>query len=114
MIELGIYSGVHHGFDNLDLSVVPTRGVTFSSVMFKGHRVEFNQDATKDPIVELLHRLEGYSAVNPASLASLVCLTRSAAKSCAACWGELPTFVRPCLRKPSCTSGRLSTTIVAS
>jgi dienelactone hydrolase len=47
-IELVVYSGVHHGFDNLDLSLVPSRGVTV-----KGHRVEFNEDATKDAIVRV-------------------------------------------------------------
>ena len=45
-VELVVYPGVHHGFDNLDLSLVPTRGVTV-----KGHRVEFDEDATKKAIV---------------------------------------------------------------
>lgn len=47
-IELVIYPGVHHTFDALDLSLVPTRGVTFL-----GHRVEYNEEATKDSIVRV-------------------------------------------------------------
>ena len=47
-IELVIYPGVHHSFDQLDLSLVPTRGITF-----KGHRVEFNEEATKNAIVRV-------------------------------------------------------------
>jgi dienelactone hydrolase len=47
-IELVVYPGVHHGFDYLDLSLVPTRGITF-----KGYRVEYNEEATKDSIVRV-------------------------------------------------------------
>lgn len=47
-VELVVYPGVQHGFDNLDLSLVPTRGVTF-----KGHRLEFNEEATKNAIVRV-------------------------------------------------------------
>jgi dienelactone hydrolase len=48
LIELVIYPGVHHGFDYLDLSLVPTRGITF-----KGHRIEYNEEATKNSIVRV-------------------------------------------------------------
>jgi dienelactone hydrolase len=47
-IELVIYPGVHHSFDVLDLSLAPTRGTTVH-----GHRVEYNEDATKDAIVRV-------------------------------------------------------------
>jgi dienelactone hydrolase len=47
-IELVIYPGVHHSFDALDLSLVPTRGITFH-----GHRVEYNEEATKNAIVRV-------------------------------------------------------------
>jgi dienelactone hydrolase len=58
-VELVVYPGVHHGFDNLDLSLVPTRGVTF-----KGHRVEYNEEATRNAIVavrDFLQRTIGKS-----------------------------------------------------
>ena len=48
LIELVIYPGAHHGFDLLDLSLVPTRGVTAY-----GHRVEYNEEATKNAIVKV-------------------------------------------------------------
>jgi dienelactone hydrolase len=47
-IELVIYPGVHHGFDRLELSLIPTRGVSFH-----GHRIEYNEDATKNAIVRV-------------------------------------------------------------
>jgi len=47
-LELIVYPGVHHGFDLVDFSLVPTRGVTFL-----GHRIEYNEDATKDAIVKV-------------------------------------------------------------
>lgn len=47
-IELVIYPGVHHSFDQLELSLAPTRGITI-----KGHRAEFNEDAMKDSIVRV-------------------------------------------------------------
>jgi len=47
-IELVVYPGVHHSFDQLDLSLAPTRGITI-----KGHRAEFNEEATKDSIVRV-------------------------------------------------------------
>jgi hypothetical protein len=46
-IEL-VYPGVHHSFDQLDLSLAPTRGITI-----KEHRAEFNEEATKDSIVRV-------------------------------------------------------------
>lgn len=44
-IELVVYPGVHHGFDLLDVSLAPGRGV----IAF-GHRVEYNEDAMRDSI----------------------------------------------------------------
>jgi dienelactone hydrolase len=44
-IELVVYPGVHHGFDEVELAVIPSRGVTY-----KGHRVEYNEQATRDAI----------------------------------------------------------------
>ena len=38
----------HHGFDLVDLSLAPTRGVTAY-----GHRVEYNEEATKNAIVRV-------------------------------------------------------------
>ena len=48
LIELVVYPGAHHGFDEVELSLVPTHGVTF-----KGHRVEYNEEATKNSIVRV-------------------------------------------------------------
>ena len=48
LIELVIFPGAHHGFDLLDLSLIPTRGV-----MAYGHRVEYNEEATKNAIVRV-------------------------------------------------------------
>jgi dienelactone hydrolase len=47
-IELVVYPGVHHGYDLLDLSLAPTRGITAH-----GHRVEYNEDATRNAIVRV-------------------------------------------------------------
>jgi dienelactone hydrolase len=47
-IELVTYPGAHHGFDLLDLSLAPTRGVTAH-----GHRVEYNEEATKNAIARV-------------------------------------------------------------
>ena len=47
-IELVVYPGVHHSFDQLELSLAPTRGITI-----KGHRAEFSEEATKDSIVRV-------------------------------------------------------------
>jgi hypothetical protein len=44
---------VHHGFDQLELSIVPTRGVTF-----QGHRIEYNEDALKVSIVRVREFLQ--------------------------------------------------------
>jgi len=48
LIELVIYPGAHHGFDQVELSLVRTHGVTF-----KGHRVEYNEEATKNSIMRV-------------------------------------------------------------
>ena len=48
LIELFIYPGAHHGFDLVDLSLAPTRGVTAY-----GHRVEYNEEATKNAIARV-------------------------------------------------------------
>lgn len=47
-IELVVYPGVHHNFDQLDLFLAPGRGVTV-----KGHRAEFNEEAMRDSIVRV-------------------------------------------------------------
>ena len=47
-IELVIYPGVHHGFDELELSIIPTRGITF-----KGHRLEFDEEAMRNSIAKV-------------------------------------------------------------
>jgi dienelactone hydrolase len=52
-IELVVYPGVHHGFDQLDLSLAPTRGITI-----KGHRAEFNEEATRNSIVRVRNFLQ--------------------------------------------------------
>ncbi|MBX3499365.1 MAG: dienelactone hydrolase family protein [Alphaproteobacteria bacterium] len=43
MVELVVYPGVHHGFDLLDVSLSPGRGITAH-----GHRVEYNEEAMRD------------------------------------------------------------------
>jgi dienelactone hydrolase len=48
MIELVIYPGAHHGFDLLDLSLAPERGVSSH-----GYRVEYNEEATRNSIVRV-------------------------------------------------------------
>ena len=48
LIELVIYPGAHHSVDVVELALVPTRGVTFH-----GHRVEYNEEATKNSIVRV-------------------------------------------------------------
>ena len=53
MVELVVYPGVHHGFDQLDLSLAPTRGITI-----KGHRAEFNEEATRNSIVRVRNFLQ--------------------------------------------------------
>lgn len=47
-IELVVYPGVHHDFDQLDLFLAPGRGITV-----KGHRAEFNEQAMRDSIVRV-------------------------------------------------------------
>ena len=47
-IELVIYPGVHHSFDQLDLFLAPGRGVKI-----KGHRAEFNEEATRNAIARV-------------------------------------------------------------
>ncbi|HEY2875111.1 MAG TPA: hypothetical protein VGJ56_24510 [Reyranella sp.] len=38
-------TAVHHGFDEVELAVIPSRGVTY-----KGYRVEYDEQATRDAI----------------------------------------------------------------
>jgi dienelactone hydrolase len=47
-IELVVFPGAHHGFDLVELSLVPGRGVTFH-----GFRVEYNEDATRSSITKV-------------------------------------------------------------
>jgi dienelactone hydrolase len=47
-IELVIYPGAHHGFDLLDLSLVPSSGITY-----QGHRIEYNEVATRNSIARV-------------------------------------------------------------
>ena len=48
-IELVILPGAHHNFDLLDLSLAPGRGFTSAY----GHRVEYNEEATKTSIARV-------------------------------------------------------------
>ena len=48
MVELVVFPGAHHGFDLLDLSLAPSRGVTSH-----GYRVEYNEEATRNSIVKV-------------------------------------------------------------
>jgi dienelactone hydrolase len=47
-IELVVYPGAHHGFDLVDLSVNPTRGVNAY-----GHRVEYSEEAMRDAVMKV-------------------------------------------------------------
>jgi dienelactone hydrolase len=47
-IELVVYPGAYHDFDVLDLALAPARGI-----MAYGHRVEFNEEATRGAIVKV-------------------------------------------------------------
>jgi dienelactone hydrolase len=47
-IELVVYPGAHHSFDQMELALVPGRGVTVH-----GHRVEYNEDATRRAIARV-------------------------------------------------------------
>ena len=58
LIELVIYPGVHHDFDLLDLSLIPTSGLSV-----KGHRAEYNEEATKNSIVRVRTFLQRTVAV---------------------------------------------------
>ena len=57
-LELVLYPGAHHGFDEVELSVVPGRGITF-----KGHRLEYNEEAMKNSIVRVRDFLKRTIAV---------------------------------------------------
>ena len=58
-IELIVYPGAHHGFDLVDLSLAPGRGV-----LAFGHRVEFNEDAMRDSMVRVREFLKKRIAVD--------------------------------------------------
>lgn len=47
-VELVVYPGAHHGYDIVDFSLLPSLGITF-----QGHRLEYNEAATKDSIVRV-------------------------------------------------------------
>jgi dienelactone hydrolase len=47
-LQLIVYPGTHHGFDIVDLSLRPSFGTTF-----QGHRIEYNEAATKDSISQV-------------------------------------------------------------
>jgi dienelactone hydrolase len=51
--ELVVYPGAYHGFDLLDLALAPGRGVSVH-----GHRVEYNEEATRDAITRVRDFLE--------------------------------------------------------
>jgi len=57
-IELVVYPGVHHGFDEVELAVIPSRGITY-----KGHRLEYDEQATRDAIVRVHRFLQRTIAV---------------------------------------------------
>ena len=48
MVELVIFPKAHHAFDVLDLSLAPSQGTTSH-----GHRVEYNEEATRSSIVKV-------------------------------------------------------------
>jgi dienelactone hydrolase len=48
LLELVVYPGVHHSFDNIDLMLAPGRGV-----MAFGHRNEFNEDVMRDALARV-------------------------------------------------------------
>ena len=48
LVELVILPGAHHGFDLLDLSLAPGRGVTSH-----GFRIEYNEEATQTSIAKV-------------------------------------------------------------
>ena len=47
-IELVVYPGAYHSFDQMELALAPGRGVTVH-----GHRVEYNEDATRNAIAKV-------------------------------------------------------------
>jgi dienelactone hydrolase len=47
-IELVIYPGAHHSFDQMELALAPGRGVSVH-----GHRVEYNEDATRNAVARV-------------------------------------------------------------
>lgn len=57
-IELVVYPGIHHAFDGVELAVVPSRGVTY-----KGYRLEYNDQATRDAIGRVRRFLQRTIAV---------------------------------------------------
>lgn len=59
LIELVVYPGVHHGFDEVELAVIPSRGITY-----KGYRLEYNEQATRDAIGRVRRFLQRTIAVD--------------------------------------------------
>jgi len=53
LVELVILPGAHHGFDLLDLSLAPARGVSSH-----GYRIEYSEQATRDAIARVRDFLE--------------------------------------------------------
>lgn len=53
LVELVIFPGAHHGFDLLDLSLAPSRGVSSH-----GYRVEYNEEATRTSIAKVREFLQ--------------------------------------------------------
>lgn len=47
-VRLIVYPGAHHAFDVVDLNFFPSQGVTFL-----GHRIEYNEAATKDSLTQV-------------------------------------------------------------
>ncbi|HEY4170956.1 MAG TPA: dienelactone hydrolase family protein [Reyranella sp.] len=58
-IELVVYPGVHHAFDEVELAVIPSRGITY-----KGHRLEYSEQATRDAIGRVRRFLQRTIAVD--------------------------------------------------
>jgi dienelactone hydrolase len=52
-VQLVVYPGAHHAFDVLDLSLFPSRGVAF-----EGHRIEYDEAATKDALEQVRRFLD--------------------------------------------------------
>jgi dienelactone hydrolase len=47
-VQLIVYPGAHHGYDIVDFSLLPSSGI-----MFQGHRLEYNEAATRDSIAQV-------------------------------------------------------------